>query len=40
MTNELIKSFKDSLHGKLVLPADANYDSVRKVYNGMINTRP
>lgn len=40
MTNELINSFKKSLHGKLVLPADAEYDTVRKVYNGMIDKRP
>ena len=31
---------KDSLHGKLVLPTDADYDTARKVYNGMIDKRP
>ena len=40
MTNELINDFKDSLHGKLVLPKDADYNDVRKVYNGMINKYP
>jgi FAD/FMN-containing dehydrogenase len=40
MTSELIKSFKDSLHGKLVLPVDADYNTVRKVYNGMIDKYP
>ena len=40
MTNELINTFKKSLHGKLVLPNDADYDTVRKVYNGMIDKRP
>ena len=40
MTNELIQSFKNSLRGKLVLPADADYDTARKVYNGMIDKRP
>ncbi|MEP7317675.1 MAG: FAD-dependent oxidoreductase, partial [Panacibacter sp.] len=40
MTNELINSFKNSLHGKLVLPNDTDYDTVRKVYNGMIDKHP
>ncbi len=40
MTNELINAFRNSLHGKLVLPTDAEYDEVRKVYNGMIDKRP
>lgn len=40
MTNELINTFKNSLHGKLVLPKDADYDTVRKVYNGMIDKHP
>jgi FAD/FMN-containing dehydrogenase len=40
MTNELINTFRNSLHGKLVLPNDADYDSVRKVYNGMIDKHP
>ncbi|CAN5630745.1 FAD-binding oxidoreductase [soil metagenome] len=40
MTTELINSFKNSLHGKLVLPNDADYNTVRKVYNGMIDKHP
>ena len=40
MTKELLQSFKNSLHGKLVLPTDANYDTARKVYNGMIDKQP
>lgn len=40
MTNELINAFRNSLHGKLVLPTDAGYDTGRKVYNGMIDKRP
>ena len=40
MTTELINTFKNSLHGKLVLPTDADYDIVRKVYNGMIDKHP
>jgi hypothetical protein len=40
MTNELINTFRNSLRGKLVLPNDADYDTVRKVYNGMIDKHP
>ena len=40
MTNEIINTFKNSLHGKLVQPNDAEYDIVRKVYNGMIDKHP
>ena len=40
MTNELINAFKSSLRGKLILPADADYDAARKVYNGMIDKHP
>jgi len=40
MPNDLTTDFKNSLHGKLVLPTDADYDAVRKVYNGMIDKRP
>jgi len=38
--SNLTNSLKDSLHGKLVIPTDADYDAVRKVYNGMIDKRP
>ena len=40
MTNDLIVRIKNSLQGRLVLPADPDYDTVRKVYNGMIDKRP
>jgi hypothetical protein len=40
MTNELINALKKKLHGKLVQPSDADYDTVRKVYNGMIDKHP
>ena len=40
MPNDLTTDFKNSLHGKLVLPKDADYDATRKVYNGMIDKRP
>ncbi len=40
MSKDLIAVLKNSLQGRLVLPADADYDAVRKVYNGMIDKRP
>lgn len=40
MSKDLIAELKNSLHGKLVLPTDSEYDTVRKVYNGMIDKRP
>ena len=40
MPNDLTLQLKKSLHGKLVLPSDNEYDTVRKVYNGMIDKRP
>ena len=35
-----IEEFKQSLHGKLIQPEDKGYDSVRKLYNAMIDKRP
>jgi FAD/FMN-containing dehydrogenase len=35
-----IAEFKASLRGALIEPSDPNYDSARKVYNGMIDRRP
>lgn len=35
-----IESFKANLRGKLISPSDAEYDSARKVYNGMIDKSP
>jgi UDP-N-acetylenolpyruvoylglucosamine reductase len=40
MGNDLTNKLKSSLHGNLVLPTDKDYDTVRKVYNGMIDKRP
>ncbi|MRG47331.1 FAD-binding protein [Chitinophaga sp. SYP-B3965] len=37
---ELISSFKNSLRGQLILPADDYYDEARKVHNGMIDKKP
>ena len=35
-----LQDFRNSLHGQLVLPQDAEYDEVRKVFNAMIDRRP
>lgn len=35
-----IDTLRSSLRGKLIRPEDESYDSVRKVYNGMIDRRP
>ena len=40
LTQENITQLKQSLRGKLVQPADQDYDEERKVYNGMIDKRP
>ena len=35
-----VRSFKASLHGELVLPADPGYEEARHVWNGLIDRRP
>src|SRR5450432_2075703 len=40
LSSETITQFKQSIRGRLIQPADDDYDSARKVYNGMINKRP
>ena len=40
LSAELISSFKNSLRGKLILPADAHYNEARKLHNGMIDKKP
>jgi len=37
---ENLEQLRNSFRGELVQPGDAGYDSVRKVYNGMIDKRP
>src|SRR4051794_4250596 len=39
-TQEQIIQFKQSLRGKLIQPHDEDYNTSRKVYNGMINKHP
>jgi hypothetical protein len=40
MTKENIAGLRSSLRGQLIEPHDADYDTARKVYNGMIDKRP
>jgi hypothetical protein len=40
MTEQTISAFQQSLRGRLVLPKDPDYDSVRALFNGMIDKRP
>ncbi len=35
-----VQTLRGSLRGQLITPQDENYDSVRQVYNGMIDRRP
>ncbi len=35
-----LQNFKSTIHGQTIVPADSNYDEIRKVYNGMIVKRP
>jgi FAD/FMN-containing dehydrogenase len=36
----LIQNLRNDFHGELVTPSDSNYDSDRRVWNGMIDKRP
>lgn len=40
MSGQSIDQLKSSFRGELIQPADAAYESARKVYNGMIDKRP
>jgi FAD/FMN-containing dehydrogenase len=35
-----METFRTAFRGEIIQPADAAYDSARKVYNGMIDKRP
>ena len=40
MNQESISQFRSQLRGELIEPGDANYETARKVYNGMIDKKP
>jgi FAD/FMN-containing dehydrogenase len=40
LTKDKISPLKQSLRGKLIQPHDDDYETARKVYNGMINKHP
>jgi FAD/FMN-containing dehydrogenase len=40
MTDQSIATFQKTVRGRLVQPADTDYDAVRALYNGMIDKRP
>jgi FAD/FMN-containing dehydrogenase len=39
-STQAVQSLQSAIRGTLVQPADAGYDSARKVYNAMIDRRP
>jgi len=40
LTQQSISEFSATLRGKLIQPGDADYDTARKVYNGMFDKHP
>ncbi len=40
MTADAVTAFQQRLRGRLIQPHDADYDSARALYNGMIDKRP
>jgi FAD/FMN-containing dehydrogenase len=40
LSEAVVKEFRGSLRGRLLLPVDDGYDAARKIWNGMIDRRP
>src|ERR1700720_1636866 len=40
LNEDAVADFKANLRGRLIEPADKDYDEARKVYNGMIHKKP
>ena len=40
LAKKIIRNFRESLHGELIIPGDEGYDIGRRVWNGMIDRYP
>ena len=40
ISEAMVKDFRGSLHGVSLLPGDEGYDSVRRIWNAMVDERP
>ena len=40
LKSSTIEKLAETMHGRLILPDDADYDDARAIYNGMIDKRP
>jgi hypothetical protein len=40
MTDQIVSTLQQNLRGRLIGPSDADYDTARALYNGMVDKRP
>src|SRR6202008_216497 len=40
MIDQIVSTLQQNLRGRLIGPSDADYDTARALYNGMIDKRP